>query len=597
MIVDDLMFHVSKVWYRMYWAIMVVLNAVIIALSLLVRLVPGFEDLGNTFHLGGMVTIGLASLALGYLLILYWPVSRFGKPIATLVGTMLNTLVFLNGINGTDPGVGAIPYVAVWVSTVFLNGIYGLPMLLGGLLISGIYVLLGNNFQPAAITIYSWTFLGGSILTTFLGYLFWRSRFASLQERQMDRLTTMLRSNQEQSAILIQSIADGIIVVNNDGKITLINPAAASMSQWPVSDATGIDVKLVIKLANEKGEEITEDANPFAIVLSEKRRVNQTLQLTGKNGRHVLISLVISPISIGESNTESRIAGAVAVIRDVSAERAEEQQRAEFISTASHEMRTPVAAIEGYLALALNDKVSTIDDRARGYLEKAHASTKHLGQLFQDLLTSAKAEDGRLSNHPAVIEMGSYLQQLVEDLRFSAQKKGLAAEFIVGTGESIDATNPALAESTSSLKVVKPLYYAYADPDRLREVITNIFDNACKYTDQGKVSIGLTGNNDVVQLYIRDTGPGIPAEDIPHLFQKFYRVDNSATRTIGGTGLGLFISRKIIELYQGRIWVESTLGKGSTFFINLPRLSAQRAMQLQSSQAEQPPVVVPPAKS
>jgi signal transduction histidine kinase len=292
-------------------------------------------------------------------------------------------------------------------------------------------------------------------------------------------------------------------------------------------------------------------------------------------------------------------------MRDVSAERAEEQQRAEFISTASHEMRTPVAAIEGYLSLALNEKVSTIDSRARNFLEKAHSSTQHLGQLFQDLLTSAKAEDGRLSNHPVVIEMGSYLQQLVEDLRFTAQKKGLIAEFVVGTGEAIDATNPA-ADTTSALKVIKPLYYAYADPDRLREVITNIFDNACKYTEAGKVSIGLTGNNEVVQLYVRDTGAGIPAEDIPHLFQKFYRVDNSATRTIGGTGLGLFISRKIIELYQGRIWVESQMGKGSTFFINLPRLSAQRAIQLQSQQASadaqaavgtQPETATEPAKS
>jgi signal transduction histidine kinase len=138
------------------------------------------------------------------------------------------------------------------------------------------------------------------------------------------------------------------------------------------------------------------------------------------------------------------------------------------------------------------------------------------------------------------------------------------------------------------MKVVKPLYYVWADPDRLREVITNLFDNACKYTDAGRVTIGLTGNNQVVQIYVRDTGGGIPADDIPHLFQKFYRVDNSATRTIGGTGLGLFICRKIIELYQGRIWVESQLGKGSTFFINLPRLTASRANQLQSQTTAAP---------
>jgi signal transduction histidine kinase len=176
--------------------------------------------------------------------------------------------------------------------------------------------------------------------------------------------------------------------------------------------------------------------------------------------------------------------------------------------------------------------------------------------------------------------MGTFLQQLVDDLTFSAKKKGLATEFIIGSSETIDATNDA-----ASNHVLKPLYYALADADRMREVITNLFDNAVKYTDEGKISIGITGDEQVVQFYIKDTGPGIPADDLPHLFQKFYRVDNSATRTIGGTGLGLFICRKIVELYHGRIWVESELGKGSTFFINLPRLDTQKASQLQEAEA------------
>ncbi|HEV7453990.1 MAG TPA: ATP-binding protein [Candidatus Saccharimonadales bacterium] len=584
MIVDDFMFHVSKVWYRIYWGTMVALNGAIVTLNLLAHKIPALHNIAQQYYLNSDVTLTLAGATLIYLVGLYWLVARFGIALATLGGTMLNSLVLLNGISNAQ-GSAKYVFIGIWIFTTALNGIYGIPIVLGSALVSSIVVFLASSFHPVNITRPLWVLLGGAVAAAGLGYLFWRNRFTSQQARQVDKLSGMLRSNQEQSAILIQSIDDGVIVINTEGKITLINPAAASMTQWPVTEATGIEAQLVVKLSSEKGEEIAGDQNPFAEVLTKKRRISQNLQLNGRDGKKIIISLVISPISVGESNTDSHIAGAVAVMRDVSAERAEEQQRAEFISTASHEMRTPVAAIEGYLALALNEKVSSIDSRARGFLEKAHSSTQHLGQLFQDLLTSAKAEDGRLSNHPSVIEMGSYLQQLVEDLRFSAQKKGLAAEFVVGTGESIDATNPNAIDTTSALKVVKPLYYAYADPDRLREVITNIFDNACKYTEAGKVSIGLTGNNDVVQLYVRDTGAGIPAEDIPHLFQKFYRVDNSATRTIGGTGLGLFISRKIIELYQGRVWVESQLGKGSTFFINLPRLSAQRASQLQSQQA------------
>ncbi len=151
-------------------------------------------------------------------------------------------------------------------------------------------------------------------------------------------------------------------------------------------------------------------------------------------------------------------------------------------------------------------------------------------------------------------------------------------DFIVGSNSTINASTEQAGE-----RVIRPLYYVFVDPDRLREVITNLFDNAVKYTPEGKITLGLTGDNQVVQCYVRDTGPGIPVEDVPHLFQKFYRVDNSATRTIGGTGLGLFICRKIIELYNGRIWVESEFGKGSSFYINLPRISTERVTELQAS--------------
>jgi len=123
----------------------------------------------------------------------------------------------------------------------------------------------------------------------------------------------------------------------------------------------------------------------------------------------------------------------VGVLRDIAKEKEEEAHRSDFISTASHEMRTPLAAIEGYLALSLNTKTAQIDANARNYLEKASSSTKHLGELFRDLLTSSKAEDGRLSNHPGVVEMGTFMQQLTDDLKFSAEKKGLLAEFVVGS--------------------------------------------------------------------------------------------------------------------------------------------------------------------
>lgn len=386
-----------------------------------------------------------------------------------------------------------------------------------------------------------------------------------------------IKGKEIQSEILIESITDGIIVVDTECKVSHINKAAAEMTTWPLEEALGFDARVILRLISDTKNNATipDKDHPFTKVLRGKEKYSETLELINRKDQKKIISLVISPVIIPKSE---EIMGAIAVFRDVTTEKSEEQRRADFISTASHEMRTPVAAIEGYLALALNEKVSKVDDNAREYLKKAHLSTQHLGKLFQDLLTSAKAEDGRLTSHPVVVEMGEFITQLAEDLRFGAEKKGLAMELVVNS----KTDDSGVIDTSKSLKTIQPLYYCFIDADRVREVITNVFDNAVKYTPEGRVTLGLTGNEQVVQVKISDTGPGIPEEDLPHLFQKFYRVDNSATRSIGGTGLGLFICKKIIEIYNGNIWAESKVGEGSTFYINLPRLSSNKAQQLKA---------------
>jgi len=397
-------------------------------------------------------------------------------------------------------------------------------------------------------------------------------------------LASDLKNEKEKSDIIINSIEDGVMLLDKDRVIRLFNPAAVTISGWPADEAVGIGYQNVLKFINERSEPVSSDGHPIekGFINVIPYRDNNANILTRAN-KMVPLSISISPLMDKNGNLE----GAVAVFRDVTNERNEEKQRAEFISTASHEMRTPVAAIEGYLALALNEKVAKIDTKARDYLEKAHSSTQHLGKLFQDLLTAAKTEDGRITNHPTAVEMGQYLQEIVEDIRFTAEKKNMFVDYLIGSNASSVTTS-----NTAGQKVIKPLYFVHVDPDRLREVIINLFDNAVKYSDQGKITIGLTGDDKVVQFRISDQGQGIPAEDVAHLFQKFYRVDNTATRTIGGTGLGLFICRKIVELYNGRIWVESTVDKGSTFFINLPRLSTTQANALLAQASGPSPIGV-----
>jgi PAS domain S-box-containing protein len=398
---------------------------------------------------------------------------------------------------------------------------------------------------------------------------------------QNSSLAENLHNEKAKSEIILRAIDDGVILIDNTNTIQLFNPAAEKILGWYAKDAIGVQYTSVLKLVNNKNEPYPHGQNPFERIFTEIATIrDKNAYILTENNALKAIDITVNPLI----NHKNEIIGAVGIVRDVTAERGAEAQRAEFISTASHEMRTPVAAIEGYLALALNERVAKIDSKARDYLEKAHASTQHLGKLFQDLLTSAKAEDGRLQNHPVVVEMGAFIEQLSDGLKFSAEKRGLGMEYLIGS----DSTNNfGQRTEAGGSKLVRPFYFTHVDPDRIREVITNLFDNATKYTESGKIAIGLTGDNQVVQIRIQDTGSGIPKEDIPHLFEKFYRVDNTATRTIGGTGLGLFICRKIVEMYSGRIWVESTYGQGSTFYINLPRLTTEKAQSLQAEEASQ----------
>jgi PAS domain S-box-containing protein len=573
---------VTSTWYYIYKSI-----SNIIAVTILTVGLAGFftDRLGPTLQVWGITPLVLiiVTTILLYNGLAYNRISKIqSETIATVITGLLLIILATKLIHIT--GELHSFYMILWGYLMLTSGMFGAYST----------VIHGFIFTLYFVVAYSGT-MGEGIkdldsITRFLviygqgafGYIFWTRHFIDSEDPRLKDLSGKLARKEIQSEILIRSISEGIIATDKDNRINLINPAAAEITGWSIEEARNMDVHTVLNLRQEGGQELSNNAHPFKIALSKKQPISSTAELLDRKNNIKTLSVVVSPIITAGNKGPS---GLVAVISDISSSRAEEQKRAEFISTASHEMRTPVAAIEGYLALALNENVSTIDAKAREFLEKAHSSTQHLGKLFQDLLTSAKAEDGRLVSHPLVVEMGEFLEQVTDSLKFSAEKKGLELDFIIGFDNS---------EKQASNKVIKPLYYVYVDPDRLREVITNLFDNAVKYTPEGKISIGLTGNQEYAQFYIKDTGVGIPKADVPHMFQKFYRVDNSATRTIGGTGLGLFISRKIIEIYKGRIWVESEQGKGSTFYINLPRLSTQKANELMSDELNEYPTVKAP---
>ena len=362
---------------------------------------------------------------------------------------------------------------------------------------------------------------------------------------------------------ILDAVDDGVLAVDSKGNILVINPAAEQITGWNGSDAAGLVFNSVLKITNNEGGEMIEISNP----------VNRVLQ-TGENftTRDLFIktqSGKIVPIFLAINSIDGQNSGVVVVFRDISKELKDNREQAEFISTASHEMRTPVASIEGYIGLALNPATATIDARAKSYLQKAHENTKHLGQLFQDLLDITKAEDGRLKNEPVVLDAIEFSRNIWEGLKPKAEAKGLSYTF--------EPDNHKTGEKT-----LTPVFFIHADRDHLHEILNNLFENAIKYTPSGMVSVNITGDNNNVQISVEDSGIGIPAEDIPHLFQKFYRVDNSETREINGTGLGLFLSRKLTESIGGFLDVESEYKKGSTFTVKLPRITRENAEKLKA---------------
>ena len=364
---------------------------------------------------------------------------------------------------------------------------------------------------------------------------------------------------------ILDAVDDGVLAVDQKGNILAINPAAEQITGWSGSDAAGLVFNSVLKITNNDGTEMLDISNPVNRVLrTNENFTTRDLFIKTQSGKITPIFLAVN--SIGGSNS-----GVVVVFRDISKELSDNREQAEFISTASHEMRTPVASIEGYLGLALNPATATIDARAKSFLEKAHENTQHLGQLFQDLLDITKAEDGRLKNEPVVLDATEFARSIWEGLKPKAEDKGL--EYIFMPDHNVTGE-----------KTIMPVFFIHADRDHLHEVLNNLFENAIKYTPSGTVAVNVTGDNDSVQISVKDSGIGIPAEDLPHLFQKFYRVDNSETREINGTGLGLFLSRKLTESIGGKLTVESEYKKGSVFTVKLPRITRENAESLKAKE-------------
>lgn len=375
----------------------------------------------------------------------------------------------------------------------------------------------------------------------------------------------------ELANLVLNSIEEGVIIVHPSGVVLLANPAA--MRMLGVTDTSAIlnvQISSLLRLENGEGMKLEDSVNPVLLAVNSGENYSTR--------DFVLVNLIEQrkPVAINVVSTNSGQNERIITLRDISRELEEEGEQTEFISTASHEMRTPVASIEGYLGLALNPKTATIDERARKYLEEAHTSSKHLGRLFKDLLDVTKLDDKKIRVQLSPVEMTSTVRSIANGQVPQMSEKGIHYTF-GSNGTSTSGNGRFLNQEV----------YASVDIDFLREAVNNLVENAIKYTAEGGgIWVNVRGDDDRVLINVTDTGIGISPDDLKHVFQKFYRADNSQTRTVGGTGLGLYLVKQRVEAMGGKVWAESSFGEGSTFYLSFPRITAeeyQRRKQIASN--------------
>jgi PAS domain S-box-containing protein len=381
----------------------------------------------------------------------------------------------------------------------------------------------------------------------------------ALEAERAARLRT--EEHEARLSVTLQSIADGVIAANADGRVTMINAVAQALTGWTAVDAMGEPIARVLQIDEPRA------ARLLSSLVTEHgvahRRANVILR--SRTGRDVPVEQSAAAIQ----SADGTIAGFVLVLRDVSARREAERQRAaafqreqaarrqaealsrgkdEFIATMSHELRTPLNAIFGWVKLLRSGALDE-SGRARA-LEVIERNTRTQTQLVEDLLDMSRIITGRLHPELQRLALAPAVEAAVESVRPTADTKGIA----------LDVVCDAAAIEIS------------ADPERLQQIIWNILVNAIKFTPAGgRVDVSVATDNGEAVIRVRDTGIGIEADVLPRVFDQFWQASGSESRTHSGLGIGLSLVRRLVELHGGSVtaWSDGP-GHGATFTVRLP---------------------------
>ncbi len=375
----------------------------------------------------------------------------------------------------------------------------------------------------------------------------------ALERRILQKETEFLRREREKSLrdiatekskikTIINCMGDGVLVSDRDSCIVLSNPAASRMLRAPETCLLGNNLhqcNLPPELSKIMEESLQAKDMSYTSVSQELT--------TGESGE-IFLRAHTAPVrnDIGETM------GSVTVLQDISHLKELDKMKSEFIAMVTHELRAPIAAVEQQLSVILNKMVGELTEKQEQLLSRAKQRTKGLLDLIRDLLDLSKIEAGKMVQYKEPLLLQEVVQRVVDLMKAEAENKKIDLQF----------------STPSKLSLIN------ADRNSMEGIFTNLISNAIKYTPEGgKVWVNLNEETGFVKATISDTGIGIKKEDLPRIFDKFYRVKTTETRQIVGTGLGLSIVKSIVDAHLGSISVESEEGNGTTFTVLLPKES------------------------
>ena len=351
-----------------------------------------------------------------------------------------------------------------------------------------------------------------------------------------------LESERAKSTAILDSMTEGVIALDGQGYVVLMNPAARRMLDFAQDQGKR---RTLLEVVRDRG---LADWVEMCQALDTAEPCKREIECYLPSLRIIAVNAMPMPFS-----SERR--GFLLVLHDITELRRLEKVRAEFVANVSHELRTPLTAIKGYLETVL-DETMLESATHRRFLEIANSHAERMGRLINDLLNLSDIETGKVILDPTPISLGAFVQEISAIFEKDAAKKDVRL-----------------------VNQVPPDVWVQADRDRLSQILVNLVDNAVKYTPKGgSVSFQAEKTNShEIRITVRDTGQGIPPNDLPRITERFYRVDKARARVEGGTGLGLAIVKHLVQLHGGTLHIESEYGKGTTIEFLLPAVQLQPA--------------------